>query len=460
MRHLRWVGLVFSLLIVGVLGGLMAPLPSEADNPILTIDGVNVSLTTACASVDSGYTSCYSINTASPYSHWTVGNVSDTNKARFLINDVSTAGSVDAMKLTGITFTPVTPDTTTAVQTSVVMTFTYNAGGGNPKGDYQWAMSMGGYFDPPSGENVVDNQLKLTGTGVFPIPGGTSETLSLGTTLNTGVLTTSKTNNVNSSVTRSNAAATVKAACDTTGGGLCAPTITHTFLIAIKGSDKLYLTDSVPGFGGTCRETGPVPSGLDTTVPNGDPDPTNPTPPCPAFKSKVNLLTQQEIRAAMKAAKGAGAVVSESCVGLCGNGTITINKEFYEGDGPDGTFGFAGSGEDIPASFDLTTVDGTQSVTFGGPAPNGLSTGLFGGTRTITEVVFPTFDNGDYWFLTTVGCTHDEGTDTAWERLYGPCEDCEEGDTGPLLGVTVTNLADNDTLTCTFRNRFQYSNPG
>ena len=30
MRHLRWVGLLFSLLIVGVLGGLMAPLPSDA----------------------------------------------------------------------------------------------------------------------------------------------------------------------------------------------------------------------------------------------------------------------------------------------------------------------------------------------------------------------------------------------------------------------------------------------
>src|SRR6266849_4210300 len=30
MKSLRWVGLVFSLLIVGFLGGLMAPLPSDA----------------------------------------------------------------------------------------------------------------------------------------------------------------------------------------------------------------------------------------------------------------------------------------------------------------------------------------------------------------------------------------------------------------------------------------------
>ena len=37
MRSLRWVGLVFSLLIVGVVGGLMAPLPSEAGLQQVTI---------------------------------------------------------------------------------------------------------------------------------------------------------------------------------------------------------------------------------------------------------------------------------------------------------------------------------------------------------------------------------------------------------------------------------------
>jgi len=39
MRSLRWGGLLFSLLIVGVLGGLMAPLPSEAATVKLQIDG-------------------------------------------------------------------------------------------------------------------------------------------------------------------------------------------------------------------------------------------------------------------------------------------------------------------------------------------------------------------------------------------------------------------------------------
>ncbi|HSQ91165.1 MAG TPA: hypothetical protein VLM19_03205, partial [Nitrospiraceae bacterium] len=45
MNHKRWVGLVFSLLIVGVLGGLMAALPSQAQitnmaDPSLTIQVV------------------------------------------------------------------------------------------------------------------------------------------------------------------------------------------------------------------------------------------------------------------------------------------------------------------------------------------------------------------------------------------------------------------------------------
>ena len=45
MKYLWRVGLMPSLVLVGVLGGLMAPLPSEALNstmPSLTIDGVLV----------------------------------------------------------------------------------------------------------------------------------------------------------------------------------------------------------------------------------------------------------------------------------------------------------------------------------------------------------------------------------------------------------------------------------
>lgn len=78
MRSLRWVGFVFSLLIVGVLGGVMAPLPSEAGTPTLELkvdtlsgDIYNSTTTTAltltldtCSATETtqGYTACYRLN--------------------------------------------------------------------------------------------------------------------------------------------------------------------------------------------------------------------------------------------------------------------------------------------------------------------------------------------------------------------------------------------------------------
>src|SRR5438094_173400 len=81
MGDLRWVGLVSGLLFVGVLGGLMAPLPSEAVVPATTsvtlqVDGgtpisilspTNTSSTCTTAEGTGtgglGYTACYAIRT-------------------------------------------------------------------------------------------------------------------------------------------------------------------------------------------------------------------------------------------------------------------------------------------------------------------------------------------------------------------------------------------------------------
>ena len=426
MRRRERVGIVSSLLIVGVVGGLMAPLPSEAA-PTLTVDGVNVGLTQITCT-DTGYNSCWSISgtagTGRQIGAWMVADVSATNKARVLINDVSTVGSLDAMKLTGVTFSPVVLSGTKT--TTAVVRNTYNAGGGNPTGNYSWAMGMGGYFDPPSNENVVGNRLKLNATGTFP------DTVTLGA-LDTGSFTTSTIVNVNGSVTRSLAAKLVKSACNT-GSSRCAPTITYTFTITVAGGDKLVLNDSVIGGGGTCREEEPPPS-----VPPGTPDTLPVGPVCRGFENQVNQLIHRDLLDSIKSAKAAGAVVSEQCVGACGTGTIIIVKELGEGS-PDGTFGFSGTGEDIPAAFDLTTPS-TASVTF-----NNLSTGLIGGTRTISETVFPSTDAYHYWNLDQVNCVNTGGANlAAWSELHA-------GSEGPLVGVTVTNLADNDTLTCTFTN--------
>ena len=248
MRSLRGVGVLFSLLIGGVLGGLMAPLPSAAA-PTLTIDGVAVGLTQiTCA--DTGYNSCWSLNGTSPrtFGVWKVGDASGTNKARVLMNDVSTAGSVDSMKLTGATFTPVVAAGTKV--TNAILTNTYNqVTGGNPAGDYSWSMAQGGYFDPLSTENVVGNRLKLTGTGT-----ASGVTFPLGV-LDTGILTSPTVLNLIGYVTKSKAASVVKPACNT-GSNRCAPTIKYDYEITVVGLDTLYLTDSVFGCGGTCRGAG------------------------------------------------------------------------------------------------------------------------------------------------------------------------------------------------------------
>ena len=153
MRRLRWVRLVCSLLFVGVLGGLMAPLPSKALNsqqPTVTIAGSTVIMTripnvnNACPSPDTAYNSCWSIPTGT-YGGWTVGHYNATsNKARVLINDASAAGSLDSMKMTGITFTPIVLELTTSTKvTHAIITHIFNEGGGNIAGDYTMGLGAG-----------------------------------------------------------------------------------------------------------------------------------------------------------------------------------------------------------------------------------------------------------------------------------------------------------------------------
>lgn len=134
MRSLRGVGVLFSLLIVGVLGGLLAPLPAEAatptSKPSLTINGTVVPLTwqgVNCTAnngliamadnyfLDSTTRGCWTVNGATftdsnaaasntvTLGGFKLGSVSKTNRARVIINDYSQAGE-DKLKLTGITF--------------------------------------------------------------------------------------------------------------------------------------------------------------------------------------------------------------------------------------------------------------------------------------------------------------------------------------------------------------------
>lgn len=498
MRSLRWVGLVFSLLIVGVLAGLMAPRPSEAAPATLTIDNQPVGLTLngpGCGS-DTGFNTCYSLNgtnvtTDSTRSqtirigNWYVGDVSSTNQARLLINDVSTTGSIDTMKLTGTTFTPVIPGTVATPQvTHAVAMNTYNAGGGNIAGDYQWGMAQGGQFDPPSTENVVGDRLKLTGTGTA----GTS-TFALGT-LDTGSFTTSTVNNIVGYVARSLSARVVKPACNT-GSGRCAPTIKYDYEITVRGLDTLFLTDSIFGAGGPCYKGVKLAllKLLDHIFDKFDhlKDAEHPLG-CPKFAETINAPVQAAVDAIVQEGIASGGVAAETCLGAC----IVINKTVdpdLNVPGP-ASFDFTGTGAGMN-NFTLITdgVAGEESTTF-----SNLTTGETGGSRTITETGFPyvpdTFDNvpaessdhDAFWWTHTVSCVSTNNPapgnttgPTTWttfaptfstvnDNRFALGNDASLGNedtlpTDPEIAplrqgyVTVTNLAAGDTLTCTFDNR-------
>ncbi len=165
----------------------MAPLPSEALNstpPIVTIDGASVTLTrianvnNVCPAPDTSFNSCWSINGTNTttdttrnntalFGRYRVGDYSAANGARILINDASAVGSVDNIKMTGITFWPTSPQVAPNNSGVVTIVHTFNEGGGNARGDYKWGMAMGGQYDPPSNENVVGDRLRATASGVF-----------------------------------------------------------------------------------------------------------------------------------------------------------------------------------------------------------------------------------------------------------------------------------------------------
>jgi hypothetical protein len=489
MNYLRWVGLMPSLLIVGVLEGWLAPLPSEALNsvqPTLTIDNVSVALTripnvnNACPSPDTAYNSCWLIpntvvhtptTSSRRIGNWYVGNYSATNKARVLINDASAAGSRDSMKMTGITFTPVV--TTGTKVTHAIITHTFNEGGGNISGDYLWALAQGGQFDPPTTENVVGNKLKLTGTGT-----ASGANFPLGV-LDTGNFTTSTIPNVIGYVTKSKAASVVKPGCNT-GSGRCAPVIKYDYEITVVGNDQLQLSDSVFGVGGVCYK------GLklkllklidhifdqfdhlrDEEHPMG----------CTKFSEDLNTETQAAVAAIVAEGIASGGVAVETCEGAC----IVINKTVDPDLNVPGaaTFGFTATGAGM-VNFTLTAGDcdgpcggdGDGTQTF-----SGLSPDVPGGPRTITETGFPfVFDEDDdhdkLWWTRSVTCesannpapgnTTGPTTWTTFAPTFATVNDNRHalGDNPPSGDltlrqgyVTVTNLGAGDTLTCTFVNR-------
>ena len=245
-------------------------------------------------------------------------------------------GSVDSMKLTGITFTPVNAGTQT---TTAVLVHTFNEGGGNAKGPFYWAMSQGGHYDPPSGQKMYNDRLTLTGTSTVG---------SLGV-INVGPITSPDAINLIGTISKNNLAAKlINSACDT-GGSRCAPRVTYSYAITSIDFDVLLLTDSLVGCGGTCDEG----------------DGTNKLLPCAAFLPICEDQITAAGRADLNAGFAAGGV--EVCDGDC---IVTIVKATPSNKGAGLTVDFSATGHfDATGSgvtpFSITTnEDGIGYHTF------------------------------------------------------------------------------------------------
>ena len=272
MRSLRWVGLVFSLLIVGVLGGLMAPLPSEAGTPMLTLevdpdpdgDGPLVKgglgsmpillagATCIQVELDAGYNQCYSIDQSAVATgksgHKFMAKGADTGvNPRLLISDKANG---DVSRLTGVMFYPTTNFSTSTVHTlRVVMTNTFDYIA-NTSPDASLGMRSGGMFvagPTPTSPYVTKNDaVTFKGKGKFQGAGGPE--VDLVNSSNPSPLSFQE----GTSVTRSyfildQVIVYPSFPCDADGGGIgtvCIPIITLTYDVTLSGPDSFVLTDS------------------------------------------------------------------------------------------------------------------------------------------------------------------------------------------------------------------------
>lgn len=189
-KFVKRVGLVPSLLIVGVLGGLMAPLFSEAAGPSrsptitlrmdsgspLTLSDLAVR---TCSSSDvspGGYNYCYTVPTG--------GTVTGTGGFQYRIDPngtprvrIADKNGQDKISLTGVQFVPVgtwpnTESHTLTLTLSATLDATTDGVGGatineTNAGNYKWAVRSSGEFIANANSDSVGNSLTLAGVGTF-----------------------------------------------------------------------------------------------------------------------------------------------------------------------------------------------------------------------------------------------------------------------------------------------------
>jgi hypothetical protein len=298
VRHLRWIGLVSSLLIVGVLGGLLAPLPSEAV-PTVTVqfDGVVVSpsilITSTCTSteVTLGYTACYGIRTGTT-------QYAGSLTRKFMIQNAPGATArlrvadklgQDKFSLIGVQFVPVltnwgsaTANTNEQHVLTITMANTFDSAVNIANsGTYVYAMRAGGEFragpspttaptacaglTPTGSCNTIGDSVTYPGKGTFSPTlqnvdilrpaGSTSNTQPLKFTVAGPTVPIVSFDGLTNTTLGQVNPTYPSFICDqdgSSGGVVCKPTITQTMTVTLKGPDSFVLVNGQDTFAANC----------------------------------------------------------------------------------------------------------------------------------------------------------------------------------------------------------------
>ena len=543
MSKLRWIGFVPSLLMVGVLGGLMAPLPSEAftiptvsiqidsgaTTPVtLTLYGTGVAAGLVCPA---GYSACYKLTTGGTYTGdaangsraWQMQDYPGSTATLYVTDQdssgldnltLSTVQFVSTVTTFGstahnsglITCTPVAPATTCTQPgdqhfLKIYITHTFDAVPNlvsqttAPTRKYAVALQTSGIFSGATSLlNGLNDYVSFGGTGTFDPNVGPVTIPSLSTTFGNTQPSfnyTIPSQATNPSFFCHNRAATNPA---------CTPTVNLTMTTTLYGPDTVKTTSSHAWAGGTKHRCSEVDDDdNDHNIIGNDDD----NSLCKSTKKRIRIYMRKlrNIDAAtpefahLTAIGAVGTACLVNCapsnVPLTGTGKIVINKTIapcltgytpcYSIPPDTQTFVFTGTGPGIgtdadgstPTNFNIVTNVGTGSTTF-----SGLYTGEAGGSRTIKETGFPTnpadpdMSNDPApcntagncypeaaWYTQSVTCSplsSEVVGGTQYTTSIGATNSGSLGvppsDSSRGGSVTVANLADGDTLTCTFVN--------
>jgi hypothetical protein len=467
MKHVNYllrVGHVLTLLIIGVLGGLMVPFPSEAGTPTatITVDASTYSLGLSSCAVPTGYRACYSLPQNAPYTGsngvtprtFTIKGYAGS-LPRILVGDSNGSG-LDVITLTTVEFAPTVLNwgTTTANTTekhTLKVTINHKFDNvPNPKGTYLFALRTSGMFKSNvTGLSASSDFVKFQGTGVFtgttlrnllaPPPSGAtcdpynSRSSPLDVNYCPLKRTMATTSVLTSSFSSSPALAQISPypgyPCD--NGVSCTPSVTLTMTAVLVGPDSFILSSSNDAAGGSCN--------LD---PTGPPSSTQAIPCHTGGKGKKSLdqmiaeyFAQQTIKDnaafAAEGAESTPACTGEECVcqdpDTCG-GTITITKNmFFNNCSIEPTC-------PSPVTFNFT-ITGPTNTTASIPVP--INPGENSGTASTNVTVSP----GTY----TV--SEDPGSGYFLTDIASPC--------GVFLTPTPFTVESGGTVTCTFSNSDQ-----